>query len=251
MKTHIIIIAIIILILLIIYQYLKNNIYRCANIINSFFSNRCNDMPIFDTNSFVWSKNFRDRWTEIRDEYLQYAKIFHIPNHNKINAYVASCDNVNKWRTLYLRAFNKNTNISKYFPITMDLINKCPCTLAFFSVLEPHAKLEPHIGIYKGVIRYHLGLIVPEEWDKCFIDIVGNKLYWREGEDLMFDDMFLHYVENKTDQQRVILFLDIKRNFGNIFLNTLNTIFLKFVKSNDALKNTIDNANYFALFGNR
>jgi beta-hydroxylase len=182
-------------------------------------------------------------WKNIRDEYLWYSNKFDIPLHNKISAITSLCDNKNKWKTLYLRAFNIDTEISKFFPMTMKLINMCPCTLAFFSVLEPNAKLSPHVGIYKGVIRYHLGLIIPDEWYKCFINVNGQILYWREGDDIMFDDMFMHSVENNTTQQRVILFMDIKRDFHNIFLNILNTVFLNFIKSNDALKTTIGNAN--------
>lgn len=71
----------------------------------------------------------------------------------------------------------------------------------------------------------------------------GKVLHWREGEDLMFDDMFLHYAENNTTQQRVVLFLDIKRDFKNIFINILNTLMLRFIESNDMLQDTIHNAN--------
>ncbi len=84
---------------------------------------------------------------------------------------------------------------------------------------------------------------MPDQWQNCFIVVDGKKLHWRTGQDIMFDDMFLHHVENNTDQPRVILFLDIKRDFKNVLLNLANTLFLKFVKSNDALNDTIDNAN--------
>jgi beta-hydroxylase len=129
----------------------------------------------------------------------------------------------------------------------MELINKIPCTLAFFSVLEPGAKLSPHVGIYKGVIRYHLGLKVPKEFHKCFINVDGKNLYWEEGKDIMFDDMFTHYVENDTNEERIVLFLDIKRDFNNIFLNSLNTILLYYIKSNDLLNDTVTNINKYSI----
>lgn len=129
------------------------------------------------------------------------------------------------------------------FPNTMKLVNKCPCTLAFFSVFEPGTKLEPHIGLYKGVMRYHLPIIVPDDFEKCFINVDGNVLHWREGEDLMFDDTFLHHAENNSNERRVVLFLDIKRDFNNIFINMLNSLILKCIKSNDAVKDTVDKAN--------
>jgi ornithine lipid ester-linked acyl 2-hydroxylase len=240
-----VIIVITIIILYMLHQYLHHNIYSTANIINSFFSKYCTDPMIFDPKIFPWTQHFRNNWKNIREEYIRYNQYFIVPSHNQINKTVASCDTNNKWKTLYLRIFNKNTKIANFFPMTMNLINLCPCTLAFFSILEPGARLTPHIGIYKGVIRYHLGLIVPKEWQKCFIKVDQTKLHWSEGSDIMFDDMFLHHAENNTNEPRVILFLDIKRDFHNVFLNITNAFFLNFVKSNDVLNDTITNANSF------
>ena len=242
----ILILLVIGIIIILVYDYANKNIYSFVDIINRFFAKYCKDPPVLNPNDFLWSNNFRNNWTNIRDEYLSYANRYIIPAHKNINSIVSSCDKNNGWKTLYLRAYNKDTDMARYFPQTMNLINKCPCTLAFFSVLEPGAKLTPHVGIYKGVIRYHLGLIIPDDWQNCFINVNGNVLHWREGENIMFDDMFLHYVENNTSQPRVILFLDIKRDFHNVFINGLNSLFLKYIKSNDALKDTINNANSFA-----
>lgn len=240
------VIILIIIIIAICCYYIHNNIYKASHIINSFFGHYCNDPAVFNCKYFPWTQYFRNNWLNIKNEYITYSNQYLIPYHKKINQRVASCDKNNSWKTLYLRVFNKNTLISKFFPQTMKLINSCDCTLAFFSILEPGSQLTPHVGIYKGVIRYHLGLIVPDDWQKCFINIDGNILYWHEGQDIMFDDMFIHFAQNNTNQQRVILFLDIKRDFHNIFLNTLNNIFLKFIKSNDILLDTVKNINSYA-----
>src|SRR5205085_4621122 len=141
----------------------------------------------------------------------------------------ASCNIKGDLKTDFLRAYGVDTNLTKLFPKTMELINMAPCTLAFFSVLEPWTKLAPHVGVYKGVIRYHLSLIVPDQWNKCFINVNGKFLHWRQGQDMLFDDLFLHYVENNTDQRRVVLFLDIKRDFRNPLINLINSIFLRFI----------------------
>lgn len=241
-----IIIFVIIVVFYFIYLQLHNNIYSTADIINLFFDKYCNDYPIFDPKQFSWSQNFRNNWKKIREEFLNYSQHYVIPKHHQINKMVASCDNDSKWKTLYLRIFNKNTDISNFFPLTMKLIESCPCTLAQFSVLEPHSKLKSHVGIYKGVIRYHLGLVVPKEWHKCFIQVNDTVLHWSEGSDIMFDDMYPHHVENNTNESRIVLFLDIKRKFNNIFLDWLNSFFLNFVKSNDTLNNTIINVNSFS-----
>jgi aspartyl/asparaginyl beta-hydroxylase (cupin superfamily) len=197
---------------------------------------------IFDTNDYSWSHILKNNWKTILNEYNEYK--LSIPQHKKINSQVSQIDINDKWKVLYLRAFNCNTEKSKYFPKTMNFINNIPdCTLAFFSVLEPNAYLEPHVGIYKGVLRYHLALKVPEDNENCYIVVNNNKMHWNEGHDIMFDDMYEHYVVNNTNETRIILFLDIKRKFDNVFINFLNTCFLHFVKSNDILKTTIDNVN--------
>ncbi len=238
-------IILIIIILILGYFYVNHNIYRSVGKINKIFSKYSNEPAVFDPKKYQWSVFFRQYWRDILEEYQNYSSQFKIPLHSEINNFVSRCDTQNNWQTLYLRAYNKNTSIVDYFPKTMSLINQCPCTLAFFSVIGPHTKLEPHIGIYKGVLRYHLGLIVPKKWNQCFINVNGQILHWRDGEDIMFDDMFLHHVENNTDEPRVILFLDIKRDFNNPFLNLMNNFFLQFVKSNDVLKDTIKNVDNY------
>lgn len=235
----------IIIIVIAIYYICARNIYHSADSINSFLNYFCSDPSVFNPKDFKWTEKFRSNWMNIKNEYSNYTYVYTVPLHSKINNIVARADQNNGWKTLYLRAFGVNTDVSKYFPLTMNLINLCPCTLAFFSVISPGAKLRPHIGVYKGVIRYHLALIVPTDKENCFINIDNKKLHWTEGSDIMFDDMFEHYVENNTTQPRVVLFLDIKRDFHNTFINMINSLFLRFVKSNDALTDTVTNINNY------
>jgi beta-hydroxylase len=237
-------VILIVLFVLIVYLQVKYNGYRALPILNKYLSAHCvSNQSVFDTKQFAWTNAFRNNWITIFDEYRKFNSQYEIPNYALLNSHVASCDLHNKWKALFLRAFNKDTTIAQYFPQTMNLINQSPCTLAFFSVLEPGALLEPHYGLYKGVIRYHLALSVPKEKEKCFLQVDGKKLIWSQGQDLMFDDLFLHSVENNTNETRIILFLDIKRDFNNWFLNFINTLILFFIKSNDALDETIYNAN--------
>ncbi|HEY3031615.1 MAG TPA: aspartyl/asparaginyl beta-hydroxylase domain-containing protein, partial [Bradyrhizobium sp.] len=39
---------------------------------------------------------------------------------------------------------------------------------------------------------YHLGLVVPKTPGECRILIDGEPYSWREGEDLLFDETYLH-----------------------------------------------------------
>src|SRR6516162_7665925 len=42
-----------------------------------------------------------------------------------------------------------------------------------------------------------------------FVD--GEPYAWRDGQDLLFDETYLHYAENTTSDERIILFCDVDR----------------------------------------
>ena len=110
---------------------------------------------------------------------------------------------------------------------------------AFFSILPPGKRLNPHVGPFKGVLRYHLGLIVPKEKDKCFILVNGKKKTWKEGESFMFDDTYVHEVRNETKETRVAVLLDIRRNDFPFFLKIYDYVFYKIIQLLVLLNNTM------------
>jgi len=87
-------------------------------------------------------------------------------------------------------------------------------TSALFSILEPGARLKEHRGPYKGVLRYHLGLKVPEEPRQCGITVGGETRHWAVGRSLVFDDTFAHTAWNESRETRAVLFVDFKRELG-------------------------------------
>lgn len=232
---------IVVLVIVLTYAYVSNIGEIEQAKINNFLKDYCDDPAILNPKEFTWTQDFRNNWKKIRDEFIQYSNTYNIPHCKSISPKHALYNK--DWKTVFLRSFGVDLNIINLFPETMRLINSCPCTTAFFSVLEPGARLPPHEGMYKGVIRYHLGLIIPDDWEQCFINVDGTTLYWTEGDDIMFDDMYTHYVENNTNQRRVILFLDIKRDFNNPLINLANSTLLHFIKSNDMVTNAVSNAN--------
>ena len=241
----IIIIIIFLVLIIIIYSWVIEDAKNGGEKINSFLEGYCNDGPILDPKDFSWTKDFRENQKEIKKEFLEYSKKYIIPNYTDISEELSA--KTVGWKSLFLRVFNKDIEIIDKFPITKKLINSCSCTTAYFSKLEPRTRIPKHRGIYKGVIRYHLSIIIPKKWEDCFIIVDGNKLHWKEGSkdniDLAFDDMYLHEVQNNTDEERVVLFLDIRRNFNNIFVNMINVLLLTFIKSNDMVINTVNKAN--------
>ena len=84
-------------------------------------------------------------------------------------------------------------------------------TTAMFSILSPRKHILDHRGPYKGVLRYHLGLIVPRGREACRIRVGEDIRHWEEGKSMIFDDTFNHEVWNDTDETRVVLFVDVLR----------------------------------------
>jgi beta-hydroxylase len=99
---------------------------------------------------------------------------------------------------------------------------------AFFSILSAGKHIPPHRGPYKGVIRAHLGLIVPEPRERCRIQVGDQFAHWEEGKVMVFDDCYPHQVWNDTAGIRVVLFLDIVRPL-RFPVNLLNAFILKLI----------------------
>ena len=81
---------------------------------------------------------------------------------------------------------------------------------AMFAELPAGAKLGKHRDPYAGSVRYHLGLVTPND-DRCFIEVDQQRHSWRDGEAVIFDETYVHWAENKSDHTRIILFCDIER----------------------------------------
>lgn len=110
-----------------------------------------------------------------------------------------------------------------------DNCNKCPeitkfiknipgLKLATLSKLKGGTKLNEHEGWASHsnyVIRCHYGIIVPE--NLCYIQVRDNKTnksqkeYHSESKWLIFDDSKTHYAHNKSNNDRIVLILDIHR----------------------------------------
>lgn len=117
------------------------------------------------------------------------------------------------WKTFNLVMFDQDVprNAARC-PTTVALLRRVPgMQSALFSIIAPGAYIPPHNDPAKGVVRYHLALKVPRDRDRCFISVNGQKYHWEEGKGVLFDDVYDHWVRNDTDEERVILFVDILR----------------------------------------
>ena len=164
---------------------------------------------------FPQHKLFKENWETIRQELLEVLKDEeNVPKFHEVDSiqrFISAKDNV-PWRTFIIKAYGKwaDGNAEKT-PITTSLLKQTPqITTAMFSILDGGKHIPPHMGFFKGVMRYHLGLVVPED-APCYITVGGKKYSWKNGEDVLFDDTYMHEVWNKSSQRRVVLFCDVYR----------------------------------------
>jgi len=239
-----IIIGILILIIFIISAKFIDG-YKLAPYINKIYLKYESNRQEFHKTDLPWCQTLRNNYITIRDEYIEYTKhnkLERIKNLDKMQTHLDMSDI--PWDMIFLRLYNKDTNKIKYFPKTHEFISNIPgCTLAMFSILYPGKIIPPHEGIYNGVLRYHLGLIVPKDNTNCML-VVNNNIYrWKDGEDVIFDDTFTHSVINGSNETRVIFFVDIKKEFNNIFLDSLNSITLYLSQFNRTIEGFVENIN--------
>ncbi|MDR8390590.1 aspartyl/asparaginyl beta-hydroxylase domain-containing protein [Aliifodinibius sp. S!AR15-10] len=199
--------------------------------------------PYFESDLFEWTKHLEHNYDEIRgelDELLEHLD--DIPNFQQISSDQKSITQDDKWKTYFLYGFGyKAEQNCGRCPKTTALIEDIPgMKTAFFSILAPGKHIPEHRGLYKGFIRYHLGLKIPRPNTLCGIKVDGETRHWEEGKSLIFDDTYQHEAWNNSDEIRVVLFMDILRPLkfpGNL----LNDGILKLVKRSsfiqDAKKN--------------
>ena len=129
------------------------------------------------------------------------------------------------WKRFYLKWYGEPLpSAHALCPHTVALLEKIPpVKAAMFALLPPGSKLNPHRDPFAGSLRYHLGLITPNS-DACRIFVDGEAYSWRDGEDVLFDETFVHWAENRTEQTRVILFCDVERPLRTPVMRAVNRV---------------------------
>lgn len=196
------------------------------------------DRPIYSNEDFPWAGEVEKEWKKIRVELDEVMKTREkLPNFHDIIEQVNTITNDNNWKTYFLAGHGVNCEENaKRCPETTRILKKIPnLKNAFFSILSPKKHITAHKGPYNGVLRYHLGLIIPEPREQCRIRIEDRIYVWEEGKGLIFDDTYNHEVWNETDGYRVVLFVDFVRpvKFPFNLLNELIinvSLFAPFVK---------------------
>ena len=175
---------------------------------------RVPDAPFLDKALFPFLDPFEQRWREIEAEargILKHREA--IPAFQEISPDQYRIATAKNWRTFVLFGFGERLDRNcAQAPVTAAMLAQIPnLQTAWFSILAPGYHIPAHSGVTKGILRAHLGLIVPAEREKCRIRVGDAVRAWRAGEVIVLDDTYNHEVWNDTDEERVILLFDFDR----------------------------------------
>jgi aspartyl/asparaginyl beta-hydroxylase (cupin superfamily) len=170
--------------------------------------------PVYLTDAFPWAREVEEEWALIRAELDRVlARKDGLPAFHEISSEVRSISADRDWKTFLICGYGiASREAIRECPETWRILQKIPgLKSAMFSIFEPGKHLPPHRGPYNGVLRFHLGLIVPDEPDKIGIRVADRICHWQEGKALIFDDAYEHEAWNHSDKVRVVLFVDFEK----------------------------------------
>ena len=120
--------------------------------------------PIYPSGEFAWTRELEAAWPEILSELRVVLKDRGlIPAFHEISPEQRAITRDQSWKTYVLHAYGARANHNcRACPRTAAAVERIPgMKTAFFSILAGGKHIPAHRGPYKGLLRCHLGLIVP------------------------------------------------------------------------------------------
>ncbi|MCG2585903.1 aspartyl/asparaginyl beta-hydroxylase domain-containing protein [Massilia sp. TS11] len=177
-------------------------------------------ITFFDRADTPWIGEVEAQTDAIREEFLAvlaaeegFAPYLTYPPDLPHNQF-AELNNSPRWSAfhLYKDGLPVAGNVEKC-PATMAMLAKVPqpdqpgrTPTAMFSLLKPHTRIPPHVGVSNVRMLCHLPLIIPEN---CGFRVGNDTRPWVPGTAFVFDDTIEHEAWNDSDKLRVILIFDV------------------------------------------
>jgi beta-hydroxylase len=177
-------------------------------------SSRVGNPELFDPRDFAWTAELEAGWPAIRRELDAVLETrAQLPAFSEIQPDQYRINPDQRWKVFFFEGLGRRSRRSRALcPETARLLDAIPrVDLAFFSILAPGLHVPRHRGVTKGLIRCHLGLKVPRDAPKCWMQLGRERFHWEEGRVVLFDDTYPHAVWNDTDDERVVLLVDVER----------------------------------------
>ncbi len=183
--------------------------------------------PVLNMDQFSELAKISENWQVIRDEALALHRedvLNETSSEKSLGRFDVGFRTFKKygWRKFYLTWYGVTLrSANSLCPRTTEIVSSIPCINgAMFAYLPPHSQLTRHLDPLAVSLRLHFGLATPND-DRCYINVDGSTVSWRDGKGFIFDETYLHFVRNDTDQGRLILMCDVERpvwGVGKIFL---------------------------------
>ncbi|KRB23488.1 MULTISPECIES: aspartyl/asparaginyl beta-hydroxylase domain-containing protein [Mesorhizobium] len=189
-----------------------------SDVIRRVYERRIEAPAILDTAiEFPNAAKFIDAWREIRGEAMG-VHLGKVPRFHDImpeQAEISANDGLD-WRMFVLKAYDMAVpeNLAR-MPVLSRLLAECPeVKSAAISFLAPRKHIPSHRGPFRGIMRFHLGLVIPRQADGrpatvMMIDHQEKRI--SDGEGMLWDDTYPHEVMNNADEARIALLLDVWR----------------------------------------
>jgi hypothetical protein len=79
----------------------------------------------------------------------------------------------------------------------------------YFSEIGPDTFIAPHCGVTNVKLRVQLALTAPAAGERCAMRVADRTISYWAGQAFVFDDSFVHAVENASAATRVVLLVDV------------------------------------------
>lgn len=217
-----------------------NRLYALsAALVRNLYDRQVDTPSILDKDRyFPEHRLFEEHFAEIRQECLTLMReVQAIPQFHELmrEQEPLSTYGDKYWRMFVLRAYGvDNRGNQARCPRTAALLKgRSHILSATISFLEGNKHIPAHHGPFRGILRFHLGLVIPRgkngvSTNRFMID--GKPYTLEEGGTLLWDDTFEHEVWNDADSIRAALLLDVERPYLSRGLAAVNWLILKAVK---------------------
>lgn len=187
----------------------------------------------YNTDYFEFVKPLEADWLKIREELDRLERNKFLPWYQK-QIYNKDWDVFGFYNGFKQERGEKLEENCALCPETTKLLEAIPGMItATFSRLAPGTHIKPHKGYEGGVLRCHLGLIVP---DRCAIGVNGKVKTWVEGKCMVFDDTYIHEAWNYGSSDRVVLLIDVKKDKKTLGIGIFDEKYIEPVEWKDIVR---------------
>jgi len=162
--------------------------------------------PWYDPNEFDVARELAGRFERIKEEVLKVSKEYYYEEAEKIGR-------TGSWQVcMFYEQGRKNDAVCGQCPTTTAILEgfasvRRTAGLIYLSKMAAHTHVATHQARNNIRLRCHLALSIPE--GDCAIRVGDEVHRWEEGKCIVFDDTYDHEVWNRTDQERLVLLVDL------------------------------------------